>query len=73
MKEFVETLVKVLVDKPEEVEIMEKVGESTIICELRVGKGDIGKIIGKNGKQNFRAEQITKNYFPDFNMKRERF
>ena len=50
MKEFVETLVKVLVDKPEEVEIMEKVGESTIICELRVGKGDIGKIIGKNGK-----------------------
>jgi predicted RNA-binding protein YlqC (UPF0109 family) len=38
------------VDKPDEVEIIEKIGKRTVICELKVGEGDLGKIIGKQGK-----------------------
>jgi predicted RNA-binding protein YlqC (UPF0109 family) len=50
MKEFIETLIKHLVDKPDEVKVTEKVGESIVICEVKVGEGDIGKIIGKKGQ-----------------------
>jgi uncharacterized protein len=49
MKKFIETIIKKLVDKPDEVKVAEKIGEQTIICELSVGEGDIGKIIGKHG------------------------
>jgi hypothetical protein len=49
MKEFIEYIVKNIVDKPNEVHVTEKTGERTLICELRVGEGDIGKIIGKHG------------------------
>jgi predicted RNA-binding protein YlqC (UPF0109 family) len=54
IKEFLENIIKPLVDKPEEVRIKEINGESVCIYELRVGDGDFGKIIGKNG-QNARA------------------
>ncbi len=50
MKEFIEYIVKHLVDKPEEVFISEVVGERTIVYELRVGSGDIGNVIGKRGR-----------------------
>jgi len=50
MKEFVEYIVKHLVDDPEQVVVSEIVGETTIVYELRVGKGDMGKVIGKNGR-----------------------
>jgi predicted RNA-binding protein YlqC (UPF0109 family) len=50
MKDFIETLIKQLVDNPEEVCINEIAGEKTIILELRVGKGDIGKVIGRRGQ-----------------------
>ncbi|MBN2030358.1 KH domain-containing protein [bacterium] len=50
MKEFIEYLVKHLVDKPEEVRIHEIAGERTIVFELHVGDGDIGKVIGRHGQ-----------------------
>lgn len=50
MKEFIEYIAKNLVDKPNDVLVTEIVGESTIIFELRVNQGDIGKIIGKHGQ-----------------------
>ncbi len=50
MKEFIEYIVKHLVDKPEEVLITEIVGEKTVVYELRVGRGDIGNVIGKRGR-----------------------
>jgi uncharacterized protein len=50
MKEFVEYIVKNLVDYPDKVHINEVGGTHTLIIELRVEKSDIGKIIGKNGK-----------------------
>lgn len=50
MKEFVEYIVKHLVDKPEEVMVNEIDGERTVVYELRVGYGDLGKVIGKRGQ-----------------------
>lgn len=50
MKEFIEYIVKNLVDHPDQVSINEVGGTNTLIIELRVEKSDIGKIIGKKGK-----------------------
>jgi predicted RNA-binding protein YlqC (UPF0109 family) len=54
MKEFIEYLVKHLVDKPEEVNVTEVVKDNSTVYQLRVGEGDLGKVIGKKG-QNARA------------------
>ncbi len=50
MKEFVEFIAKHLVDKPEEVVVSEVEGERVTVFELRVGDGDLGKVIGKRGQ-----------------------
>ena len=50
VKEFLEKIVKTIVDNPDKVEITEIEGESVCIYELRVGTGDFGKIIGKHGQ-----------------------
>lgn len=51
MKEFVEFLAKHLVDKPDGVQVEEKVvSENKIIYTLKVAPQDIGKVIGKQGK-----------------------
>lgn len=50
MKEFVEYIVKNLVDHPDQVRINEVGGTQSFIVELSVEKSDIGKIIGKRGK-----------------------
>jgi predicted RNA-binding protein YlqC (UPF0109 family) len=47
MQEFIDTVVKQLVDKPDEVNVK---GEQQIIFELTVGDGDFGKVIGKKGR-----------------------
>jgi len=50
MKEFIEMVVKQLVDKPDEVEVNAVESEKRIIYELMVGDGDYGKVIGKQGR-----------------------
>jgi predicted RNA-binding protein YlqC (UPF0109 family) len=50
MKELLEYMVKALVDNPGNVQIEEIAGEKTIIYELKVGEGDLGKVIGKEGR-----------------------
>jgi uncharacterized protein len=50
VKEFVETIIKALVDNPEAVVLKEIEGERTTVFELRVGQGDLGKVIGKGGQ-----------------------
>ena len=50
MKELLEQLIKELVDKPDEVIVTEVETERMVIFELRVGDGDIGKIIGRHGR-----------------------
>jgi uncharacterized protein len=50
MKEFVEFIAKNLVDHPEAVVVTEVDGEKTTVFELRVGDGDLGKVIGRKGQ-----------------------
>ena len=50
MKQILETIVKSLVDAPNEVQVTEINGDKTIIFELRCNAKDVGKIIGKSGK-----------------------
>ena len=50
MKELIATIVRFLVDHPEEVEVKEVEGEQTRVLELRVAKQDMGKVIGKQGR-----------------------
>lgn len=50
MKDLVETIVKSIVDNPDEVVIKEIIGEKTTVIELKVAQPDIGKVIGKQGR-----------------------
>ena len=50
LKELIEYIVKALVDNPDAVEVQEIAGEKSIIYELKVGEGDLGKVIGKEGR-----------------------
>lgn len=49
MKEFLEYLLKNLVDQPDAVEVQCTEGEEGILAQMRVAKEDIGKIVGRNG------------------------
>ena len=50
MKELLTDMVKAIVDKPDEVDITLTESENTMIYELRLGEGDVGKVIGKKGR-----------------------
>ncbi|MEZ5398314.1 MAG: KH domain-containing protein [Bryobacteraceae bacterium] len=50
IKELVEEITKALVDIPEEVVVREIQGEQVTVLELRVAPGDLGKVIGKQGR-----------------------
>lgn len=50
MKELVEVIARALVDAPEQVRVAEVEGEEATVIELRVGPGELGKIIGKQGR-----------------------
>ena len=43
-------MVKAIVDKPDEVSVNVNESDSTKIYELAVGEGDLGKVIGKKGR-----------------------
>ncbi len=49
-RDFVEFIVKKLVDKPEVVDINLIEGEKTNVLEIKADINDYGKIIGKKGK-----------------------
>ncbi len=49
VRELVQEIVKALVDNPEEVVCGEVEGTHSCVLELRVAKGDVGKVIGKKG------------------------
>ncbi|MCL2176319.1 MAG: KH domain-containing protein [Treponema sp.] len=49
-KDLIEYLAKSLVDDPSQVNVNIVEGEKSTILELRVAEGDIGKVIGKQGR-----------------------
>ena len=50
MQKLLEDIVKSIVDKPDEVQVDINESDNTIVYELNVGEGDLGKVIGKKGK-----------------------
>ena len=50
MKDLIEVMAKALVDAPDEVVVTENMGQHTSVFELRVARGDVGKVIGKEGR-----------------------
>ena len=49
MQEFVEYVVKGLVDQPDAVTVTEVEGEGTTVYELRMDSEDVAKVIGRRG------------------------
>jgi predicted RNA-binding protein YlqC (UPF0109 family) len=50
MKEAVEMIVRALVDDVEAVDVREVTREGATLIEVRVAPGDMGKIIGRQGR-----------------------
>ncbi|MBN2056839.1 KH domain-containing protein [bacterium] len=50
MKSMVESISKLLVECPDQVHVDEVTGSKTTIINLAVDPGDVGRIIGKNGR-----------------------
>ena len=50
MKEPVELIAKSLVDNPDKVKVSQLDGQQSSIIELEVAPEDIGKVIGKQGR-----------------------
>jgi predicted RNA-binding protein YlqC (UPF0109 family) len=50
MEDFVRTIVQALVDHPDQVSISSKSGKHISVIELRVAKVDLGKVIGRHGR-----------------------
>ncbi len=60
MKEILEVLIKNLVDKQEEVSIIEKSDAKSVSYEVKVAKEDVGKVIGRQGKMAKAIRSIMK-------------
>ena len=54
MKELITRIAQALVDYPDQVLVSEIEGKQTSVLELKVAKEDLGKVIGKEGR-NARA------------------
>lgn len=50
MRDLVEYIAKALVDDSDNVHVTEVEGERVTVIELRVAQGDLGKVIGKQGR-----------------------
>lgn len=50
MKEILEAIILNLVDDKEAVQINEVEGEKSIVFEVKVADGDMGKVIGRQGR-----------------------
>lgn len=50
MKDLVEFIAKALVNEPAAVEVKEIRGEKGSVVELKVAPGDLGKVIGRQGR-----------------------
>ncbi len=50
MRDLIEIMAKALVEYPDQVKVSEIVGEYASVIELKTAKEDIGKVIGKRGR-----------------------
>jgi uncharacterized protein len=50
LKSYLESTIKMIVDKPEEVNVDISTSTKTILVQIKSAKTDIGKIVGRKGK-----------------------
>lgn len=50
MKELLQYMAKNLVDNPDAVTVVEQTSEDGKVLELHVAEGDVGKVIGRQGR-----------------------
>ncbi len=50
VKELVDFIARNLVDKPEEVEVVEEQSEDGLLLKLKVNPEELGKVIGRQGR-----------------------
>ena len=50
MKELLTYIIQNLVDEPDQVSVTERKAEGETIFEVRVAEGDMGKVIGRQGR-----------------------
>jgi predicted RNA-binding protein YlqC (UPF0109 family) len=50
MKDLISLIVRAFVDQPEYVSVNEVSGSQTTVLEVTVAKNDMGKVIGKRGR-----------------------
>ena len=50
IKELLQYIAQAMVDNPGEVSVSEIEGNQTTVLELKVAKNDLGKVIGKQGR-----------------------
>jgi predicted RNA-binding protein YlqC (UPF0109 family) len=50
IKKLVQYIAQAMVDNPGEVSVSEIEGNQTTVLELKVAKNDLGKVIGKQGR-----------------------
>lgn len=50
VRAVVEVLARALADRPDEVRVVESMHKSTTLVELYMAPGDLGKVIGKQGR-----------------------
>ncbi len=50
MKELLEFIAKSMVSEPDAVTVEEAVQENSVVLTLHVSEGDMGKVIGKQGR-----------------------
>ena len=60
MKELVEVIAKSLVDNPDEVLVTQTETDKAIVVELRVAQSDMGKVIGRHGKNAKSIRTVVK-------------
>ena len=63
MKELIKQIAESLVDQPKHVNVSENLGGKIKVYELRVAKPDLGKVIGKQGRNTDAISTILYGYW----------
>ena len=64
MKELLQYMAKNLVDNPDAVTVVEQTDEDGKVLELHVAEGDMGKVIGRQGRIAKEIRTIIKTVAP---------
>ena len=62
MKELLTYIVQNLVEKPDEVSVTEREANGETVFEVRVADGDMGKVIGRQGRIVKEIRTVVRSY-----------